>query len=123
MARFQPAASRELVGSVLGVVVGRLVWGAAAARPPVAYAALHPEPGLTNGAFFLLETLTMAFIILIVGVVLAVPRIASALPLIVGVLVGGAIAGLGTVTGAVTTQRVSPDRPSSRGTPACSRST
>jgi glycerol uptake facilitator protein/aquaporin Z len=88
-----------LIGSVLGVLVGRLVCGVAAARPPVTYAALHPEPGLTYGAFFLLETVTMAFIIVIVGVVLAVPRIAFALPLIVGLLVGGAIAGLGTVTG------------------------
>jgi glycerol uptake facilitator-like aquaporin len=54
---------------------------------------------LTYWEFFILEALTMAIIILIVGIVLAVPRLAFALPLIVGLLVGGAIAGLGTVTG------------------------
>jgi glycerol uptake facilitator protein/aquaporin Z len=89
----------QLAGSVIGVLVGRLVWGVAAGRPPVTDATLHPAPCLTHWELFFLETLTMAIMILIVGVVIALPRIAFALPLMVGVLVGGAIASLGTATG------------------------
>jgi glycerol uptake facilitator-like aquaporin len=63
----------QLSGSVLGVLAGRLLWGVTAALPPVTYAALHPEPALTYRTFFLLETLTMAFIIWIVGIVLGNP--------------------------------------------------
>jgi glycerol uptake facilitator-like aquaporin len=90
----------QLVGSVLGVTAGRAVWGPTVGRAPIAFAVLQPEAGMTAWEFFLAEAATMTVIILIVGLVLAVPSIASSLtPYVVGLLVGGTIAALGTITG------------------------
>jgi glycerol uptake facilitator-like aquaporin len=94
-----PYMVAQLLGSVLGVVVARAVWGPVVAEPRVAYAVLQPGPGWSSMSLFAAETLSMAVIVLLVGVCLAVPRLAPFVPWIVGGAIGLAIAMLGTSTG------------------------
>jgi glycerol uptake facilitator-like aquaporin len=94
-----PYSIAHLIGSVLGVVAARLVWGHIVAEPPVVYAALQPGPGWSTWELFVVEALGMTVIALVVGLCLAVPRLTSFVPWIVGSLVGLGIALLGTATG------------------------
>ncbi|MGA8659743.1 MAG: aquaporin [Chthoniobacterales bacterium] len=94
-----PYIVAQLLGSVLGVVAARVVWGPVVAEPPVAYAVLQPGPGWSTLSLFVAEALSMAVIVLIVGVCLAVHRLAQFVPWIVGGAIGIAIAILGTSTG------------------------
>ncbi|NYH91080.1 aquaporin [Actinopolymorpha rutila] len=94
-----PYWAAQLAGSVLGVVLARLVWGAPVARPPVAYSALRPAPGWSNASLFAAETASMAVIVVLVGAFLSAPRLAPRVPWLVGGLIGVGIVGLGTVTG------------------------
>jgi len=94
-----PYSMAQLLGSVLGVVAARTVWGHIVAEPPVVYAALQPGPGWSTWELFVVEALGMTVIALVVGLCLAVPRLTSFVPWIVGSLVGLGIALLGTATG------------------------
>jgi glycerol uptake facilitator-like aquaporin len=94
-----PYIVAQLLGSVLGVVVARATWGPVVAVPPVAYAVLQPGFGWSSTLLFVAETLSMAVIVLLVGLCLAVPRLAPFVPWIVGGVIGLAIAILGTSTG------------------------
>jgi glycerol uptake facilitator-like aquaporin len=94
-----PYIVAQLLGSVLGVVAARAVWGAVVADAPVAYAVLQPGPGWSTAELFAAETLSMAVIVFIVGLCLAVRRLAPFVPWIVGISIGTAIATLGTSTG------------------------
>jgi glycerol uptake facilitator-like aquaporin len=94
-----PYVIAQLLGSVLGVLVARAVWGPVVAEPSVAYAVLQPGPGWSDAELFVAETASMAFIVLLVGIFLAASRLAPFIPWIVGVAIGTAIATLGTSTG------------------------
>ena len=94
-----PYTAAQLAGSVLGARAAGTVWGSPAARPPVSYAVLQPAVGWATGQLFATETLSMFVIVLIIGLVLSVPRLAGTVPWIVGLLIGGAIALLGTASG------------------------
>ena len=94
-----PYTIAQLLGSVLGVLAARAVWGQVVAQRPVVYAVLQPGPGWSTGELFAAETLSMAVIVFLVGTCLAVPRLAPFVPWVVGVLIGTAIALLGTSTG------------------------
>ena len=94
-----PYMFAQLLGSVLGVLVASAVWGPVVAEPPVSYAVLQPGPGWSTMPLFLTETLSMAVIILLVGLSLAEPRLAPFVPWIVGGAIGTAIVMLGTSTG------------------------
>ncbi len=94
-----PYAVAQLLGSATGVVAARAVFGPDAATPPVEYAVLQPGPGWSSWGLFGGEAVGMAVIIFIVGVCLAVHRLTSFVPWIVGSLVGMGIAALGTATG------------------------
>jgi glycerol uptake facilitator-like aquaporin len=94
-----PYTIAQLLGSILGVLAARAVWGQIVAEPPVVYAVLQPGPVWSTGELFAAETLSMAVIVFIVGICLAVPRMVPLVPWIVGVLVGMAIPLLGTSTG------------------------
>jgi glycerol uptake facilitator-like aquaporin len=94
-----PYTIAQVLGSVLGVLAARALWGQVVAEPPVVYAVLQPGPGWSTGELFAAETLSMAVIVFIVGTCLAVPRLAPFVPWVVGVLIGTAIALLGTSTG------------------------
>jgi len=94
-----PYVVAQLLGSVLGVLMARSVWGPVVAEAPVAYAVLQPGLGWSSVTLFAAETVSMGTIILIVGLCLASPRLASFVPWIVGAAIGIAIALLGTSTG------------------------
>jgi len=94
-----PYAIAQLLGSVLGVIGARAVWGPVVAGPPVAYAVLQPGPGWLTWELFGAETLSMTVIIFIVGICLAAERLAPFMPWIIAALVGTGIALLGTSTG------------------------
>ena len=94
-----PYAIAQLLGSVLGVIAARGVWGRVVAEPPVAYAVLQPGPGWSTWKLFVVEALGMAVIVFVVGICLAVRQLAPFLPWVVGALVGMGIAVLGTATG------------------------
>jgi glycerol uptake facilitator-like aquaporin len=63
-----PYVAAQLMGSLLGVLLARAAWGPSLAEPSVAYAALKPAPGWSNGMVFLVEGASMAVIIVLVGV-------------------------------------------------------
>jgi glycerol uptake facilitator-like aquaporin len=94
-----PYTVAQLLGSVIGVVVARGVWGDVVAESPVVYAALQPGPGWSTWELFATEAFGMAVIVFLVGLCLAVQRLAPFVPWIVGALVGIGIALLGTATG------------------------
>ena len=94
-----PYTIAQLLGSVLGAVAARLVWGSVVVEGPVAYAVLQPGPGWSTLTLFSAETLSMAVIVLVVGFCLSAARLAPFVPWIVGAAIGIAIAVLGTSTG------------------------
>ena len=94
-----PYTIAQLLGSVLGVLAARAVWGQVVAEPPVQYAVLQPGPVWSTGELFAAETFSMAVIVFVVGICLAVPRLAPFVPWVVGVLTAMAIALLGRSTG------------------------
>jgi glycerol uptake facilitator-like aquaporin len=94
-----PYSIAQLLGSVLGVIAARGVWGEVVAEPPVVYAVLQPGPGWSTWMLFVIEALGMAVIVFVVGICLAVRRLAPFVPWVVGALVGTGIAVLGTATG------------------------
>ncbi|MFI9273269.1 MIP/aquaporin family protein [Kitasatospora sp. NPDC052896] len=94
-----PYVVAQLLGSLLGALAARAVWGPAAGRAPVSDAALQPGLGWSAGALFAAETASMAVIVLLVGLFLSVERLAPLVPWLVGLLIGMAIALLGTTTG------------------------
>jgi glycerol uptake facilitator-like aquaporin len=94
-----PYTIAQLLGSVVGVLAARVVWGQVVAEPPVVYAVLQPGPLWSTADLFTAETLSMAVIVLIVGMCLAEDRLAPFVPWVVGILIGMAIAVLGTSTG------------------------
>nr|WP_272920993.1 aquaporin [Streptomyces sp. SID2888] len=94
-----PYAVAQLVGSLLGVLAARALWGPVTGRPPVTHAALQPATGWTAAELFVVEAVSMGVIVYLVGFFLQSPRLAPLVPWLVGLLIGGAIAGLGTTSG------------------------
>jgi len=94
-----PYTIAQLLGSVLGVVAARRVWGDVVAEPTVVYGALQPGPGWSTLELFATEAFGMAVIVFLVGLCLTVQRLTPFVPWIVGALVGIGIAVLGTATG------------------------
>src|SRR5438445_6968164 len=95
-----PYSIAQLLGSVLGVLAARVVWGQVVAEPPVVYAVLQPGPLWSTAELFTAEALSMAVIVLIVGMCLAEDRLAPFVPWVVGILIVMAIALLRTPTAA-----------------------
>jgi glycerol uptake facilitator protein/aquaporin Z len=94
-----PYTIAQLLGSVLGVLAARGVWGVAVTEPPVVCAALQPGPRWSSWQLFATEAFGMAVIVFVVGLCLSVQRLTPFVPWIVGALVGIGIALLGTATG------------------------
>ena len=94
-----PYIAAQLVGSVLGVLAARAALGAIVERPPVLYAVIVPAPAWSPAPLFAAELLGMAVIVFAVGYFLSIPRLAPLVPWLVGLLIGLAIALLGTRTG------------------------
>ena len=94
-----PYAIAQLLGSVLGVVAARGVWGHVVAEPPVVYAVIQPAPFWSTARLFAAEATGMGLIVFVVGSCLSVPWLAPRVPWVVGILIGLGIALLGTSTG------------------------
>jgi glycerol uptake facilitator-like aquaporin len=94
-----PYSVAQLLGSVLGVIAARGVWGSIVSDPPVAFAVLQPATGWSAIQVFVTEAAGMAVIVSLVGICLSVHRLAKFVPWIIGALVGTGIAVLGTVSG------------------------
>jgi glycerol uptake facilitator-like aquaporin len=94
-----PYIAAQLIGSVLGVLAARAVWGAVVEQPPVLYAVIQTAPAWSAGPLFLAELVGMGVIVFTVGYFLSVPRLAPLVPWLVGFLIGLGIAALGTQTG------------------------
>jgi len=94
-----PYSVAQLLGSALGVVVARVVWGQVVALPPVLYAVIQPAPDWLTPSLFAAEFIGMGLIVSMVGFFLSVPRLAPKVPWLVGILIGLGIALLGTETG------------------------
>lgn len=94
-----PYAAAQLAGSVLGVLAARAAWGPVTGHPPVADAVLQPGHSWLAGELFAAEAIGMGVIIYLVGYFLQSPARARLVPWLVGLLIGAAIALLGTNTG------------------------
>ncbi|MFB9579848.1 MIP/aquaporin family protein [Streptomyces yanii] len=94
-----PYIVAQLIGSVLGVLLAGAAWGPAATKPPTSYALLQPGAGWTAAELFVAEAASMGVIVCLVGFFLQSPRLAPLVPGLVGLLIGAAIALLGTTTG------------------------
>ena len=94
-----PYIVAQLIGSVLGVLAARAVWGAVVEQPPVLYAVIQPAPIWSTVPLFVAELIGMGVIVFAVGYFLSVARLAPLVPWLVGILIGSGIALLGTQTG------------------------
>jgi len=94
-----PYIAAQLLGSILGVLAARAVWGAIVARPPVLYAVIQPAPDWSSAQLFAAELIVMGLIVFVVGYFLSNPRLAPKVPWLVGILIGLGIALLGTQSG------------------------
>src|SRR5882762_3151231 len=97
--RIVPYIAAQLLGSILGVLAARVVWGPIVARPPVLYAVIQPAPVWSSVPLFAAELVGMALIVFTVGYFLSNPRLAPNVPWLVGILIGLGIALLGTQSG------------------------
>jgi len=94
-----PYIAAQLLGSILGVLAARVVWGEIVARPPVLYAVIQPAPVWSSVPLFAAELVGMALFVFVVGYFLSNPRLAPNVPWLVGILIGLGIALLGTQSG------------------------
>jgi glycerol uptake facilitator-like aquaporin len=94
-----PYIAAQLLGSVIGVVAARAVWGATVEQPPVLYAVIQPASAWSAGPLFAAEVIGMGIIVFMVGYCLSRPRLAPLVPWVVGILIGLGIVLLGTSTG------------------------
>src|SRR6267142_1917985 len=94
-----PYIAAQLLGSILGVLAARGVWGEIVAQPPVLYAVIQPAPVWSTVPLFAAELIGMALIVFLVGYFLSIPRLAPNVPWLVGILIGLGIALLGTQSG------------------------
>src|SRR6266436_6628935 len=94
-----PYIAAQLLGSILGVLAARVVWGPVVSRPPVLYAVIQPAPVWSSSPLFAAELIGMGLIVFVVGYFLSNPRLAPNVPWLVGILIGLGIALLGTQSG------------------------
>ncbi len=94
-----PYIAAQLIGSILGVLAARVVWGLIVGRPPVLYAVIQQAPVWSSVPLFAAELIGMGLIVFVVGYFLSNPRLAPKVPWLVGILIGLGIALLGTQSG------------------------
>src|SRR5882724_870581 len=62
-----PYIVAQLIGSILGVLAARVVWGSVVARAPVLYAVIQPAPVWSSAPLFAVELVSMALFVFVVG--------------------------------------------------------
>ncbi len=94
-----PYIAALLLGSVLGVLAARAIWGESIERAPVLYALIQPAATWSAASLFAAELVCTAVIVFAVGYFLTRPRLAPLVPWLVGALIGLGITVLGNQTG------------------------
>lgn len=94
-----PYTVAQLVGSVLGAGLARLIWGPIVQSASIDYAAVRPAATWDASAVFLAESGSTLGLILLVGFFLAHPRWHRWLPAALGVALAAIIAFLGPQSG------------------------
>src|SRR2546423_4062712 len=82
-----PYIAAQLLGSILGELAARAVWGAVVARPPVLYAVIQPAPAWSAAPLFAAELISMGLFVFTVGYFLSIPRLALLVPWLVRILI------------------------------------
>jgi glycerol uptake facilitator-like aquaporin len=89
----------QLLGSISGALLGRLIWGSIVSRPPLSFAVVHAAPHWTAAEVFPIEAATTAALVITVGLVLSNPRTVRATPFVVGTLICLLVIAFGNLTG------------------------
>ncbi|MFI6625028.1 MIP/aquaporin family protein [Streptomyces sp. NPDC050528] len=96
-----PFIAGQLVGSLLGIAAGRLVWGPVFASPAVDYAVIRPAPGWSWTSVALIETATMFVIVAVAGIGVSSRRLGPFTPWAVGTMIAAQIIAFGTLSGGI----------------------
>jgi glycerol uptake facilitator-like aquaporin len=89
----------QLLGSVAGVLLGRLALGSVVADPPVRYAVIQPAAGWSAIPVFLGEAVSLAILMAAVVYFLSRPGLAAWTPVVVGLAVAVLIVAGGLTSG------------------------
>ena len=98
-----PYIAGQLIGSLLGIAAGRLVWGPVFASPAVDYAVIRPAPGWSWASVALIETATMFVIVIVAvaGIAVSSRRLGPFTPWAVGTMIAVQIIAFGTLSGGI----------------------
>jgi glycerol uptake facilitator-like aquaporin len=94
-----PYATAQLLGSVAGTALGRLLWGPIVRHSPIAYAVIQPARGTTALLVLIVEAVSIVLLMAAVTFFLARPALARWTPAVVGVAVAALISATGAWTG------------------------
>ncbi|MEV0910611.1 MIP/aquaporin family protein [Streptomyces hokutonensis] len=96
-----PFIAGQLLGSLLGIAAGRLVWGPVFASPAVDYAVIRPAPGWSWTAVAVIEAATMFVIVAVAGIGVSSRRLGPFTPWAVGTMIAAQILAFGTLSGGI----------------------
>lgn len=96
-----PFIAGQLIGSLLGIAAGRLVWGPVFASPAVDFAVIRPAPGWSWAAVAAIETATMFVIVAVAGIAVSSRRLGPFTPWAVGTMIAVQIIAFGTLSGGI----------------------
>lgn len=96
-----PFIAGQLIGSLLGIAAGRLVWGPVFASPAVDFAVVRPAPGWSWAAVAGIETATMFVIVVVAGIGVSSRRLGPFTPWAVGTMIAAQIVAFGTLSGGI----------------------
>ncbi|MGW3283506.1 MIP/aquaporin family protein [Streptomyces sp. NPDC001002] len=96
-----PFIAGQLLGSLLGIAAGRLVWGREFAAPAVDYAVIRPAADWSWTAVAAIEAGTMFVIVAVAGIGISSRRLGPFIPWAVGTMIAAQIIAFGTLTGGV----------------------
>ena len=94
-----PYVTAQALGSVAGTALGRLLWGAIASRPPIAYAVIQPARRSAQLLVLIVEAISIIALMAAVTFFMARPTLARWTPAVVGVAVAALISATGPWTG------------------------
>ncbi|MFF5301802.1 MIP/aquaporin family protein [Streptomyces sp. NPDC013161] len=96
-----PYIAGQLIGSLLGIAAGRLVWGPAFTSPAVDFAVIRPASGWSWASVALIETATMFVIVAVAGIAVSSRRLGPFTPWAVGTMIAVQIIAFGTLSGGI----------------------
>ncbi|WP_262057466.1 MIP/aquaporin family protein [Streptomyces sp. STR69] len=96
-----PFVAGQLLGSLLGIAAGRLVWGPVFASPAVDFAVIRPAPGWSWAAVAVVEAATMFVIVAVAGIGVSSHGLGPFTPWAVGTMIAAQIIAFGTLSGGI----------------------